>query len=799
MPPVAPLQFGKSPEAIVSTLKEAEAAGTLSLGIVESAIFAANDRGDWALVMEIYGAYAKQHLYSAERCEKSGFFEKLLTIMMKCGGQVHITLLVNDAYSAGCAPKDSTLTFILEELSKKGELSIMTAILDQVSRFKGAVVSNRAYMALLNACDRAKAYDAMLDLYYSKMDCSMLDFVAVGVLLKACDRLRRSDAAVEVLEALLDTYAADERHFGAMPESIAERVTAILVRDGAGELAVRMLLQLELWQRGGDDGDGGDDEAVAQDGGDGMNEEDLIGIVGKLISTYEASHDLGRDSEARGDRGTYLNIAYEDLDPVEKGTIQLLGTDNAMEEEREPSQEVDEEARRERAQEAEFKAAFGLVLELNAAPVCSQRIYAGVIAALSKAGRAEECRRLLESYVSRGGQPSEEMFTSSIYAHRYSQNVAAAGEILASLKEARSTDVTIASYNAFLLVLSVSGELAGRQEGLLREIDEAGLHLNRESYTALIMGASPSQRSALWREMVVGKAIVPTIASVKEVLKHADGDLSLEILAYLWALPSPEKTVAPKASSKDVRSRRRARGGPPVRVGARVKAPSKPKGPLRWEAAKQAQAHAQAQTGEQRQLVRPRYEIQKLQPSVEICNLALASLAAEHRSEDCLALLNRMRGKEIEPSPRSYRTAVASFSEQSSDWTSAIQLLIQVQSRALLGGCLAPALRAAVRSCRNGGRWDLIKKLLAQASLAERFQLAPSMVEDAVLAAFHEGEDEAWLRSTLKRRRTANEGEEEPVLCPESLVGQGQSEGLRGFLAKASIDVQIIQGRHNVD
>ena len=268
--------------------------------------------------------------------------------------------------------------------------------------------------------------------------------------------------------------------------------------------------------------------------------------------------------------------------------------------------------------------------------------------------------------------------------------------MLSSLKEAPETDLTIASYNALLLVLGVCGELPSQKERFLAEIRERGLQLNRESYTALIMGtADSSQRSALWREMVEHRGITPTIASVKEVLRVSDGNTSLEILDYLWSLPPQEKTIAPKVASthKYRRSRIRATRRSPVHGNRHP--PAKQQQPVKWESAKQQQGHPQESLEEQgrgprRQLVRPRWEIQRPQPSVEVCNLALASLAAENRSEDCLALINRMRAHEMEPTPRSYRTAVSSFSEESSDWTSAIQLLIQVQAKCM-SSCLGRA------------------------------------------------------------------------------------------------------------
>lgn len=776
----------KGEDPTVSQLKQAESAGSLSLELVERTIFKVARNGsnnNWCLIMEIYGRFAKGALSSVlDHNVKSSFYEKLLTIMMKCNGQVHLFLLLSDALGQGIVPTDSTLTYLLLALSEKGEISIMTAIIDQVSRFEGAVVSNKAFMALLNACERTGSYDTMLELYYSKMEPTMIDFVAVGILLKACNKLRRPEAAVDIFEGLLDAYSADGRFFEEIPSSVIERVMAILVKDGAGELAVRVLLQLEMWQEGAAniDDTGDDDDKEDYD----LSEKDLINIVSKLITSYESreNHAGAEVSEKASAHDTFLHVSYEDLDVIERGTIQLLGTDaeNLSSDHEEPEKDNPD-------MEAEFEATLRMLIEMNRAPLASHRVYAGAVSALSKSGRAVECKALLDSYIARGGEPTEEMYTSTIYAHRYSRNMTAAEEILQALKQSSGIDVTIASFNAFLLAHAASGTLPNHRKRVLTEIREMGLHLTRESYTALIMGAGSSERSALWREMVHEKGITPTIASVKEVLKMSSGDMALEILQYLWTLPSPPKVI--KASKKDYSSRLRQgrRNGP---RGAVWNTPTSTRGadrhqksaPPKWQTIKQQQQQRTEEDGYQRSLVRPRWEVQKLQPSVEIVNLALSSLAAENRTEDVLLLINRMREKEIEPTLKSYRLALVAFSHDSADWRSAIQLLIQMQTKGMVAG-LSKALMVAVSCCRQGQRYDLIKKLTAQACLSDRFYVSPAMVEHIVLAGFHL-DDSSWLTSTLARRRPLKEGEEEPVLCLNSLVGgrEERCEALESFI-----------------
>ena len=86
----------------------------------------------------------------------------------------------------------------------------------------------------------------------------------------------------------------------------------------------------------------------------------------------------------------------------------------------------------------------------------------------------------------------------------------------------------------------------------------------------------------------------------------------------------------------------------------------------------------------------------------------------------------------------------------------------------------------------------MTRKLLVQASLADRFQLAPAMVEDVVLTAFHTGGDVAWLQGLMRRRRAVHQGEEQPALHPEIMVGKERSAGRREFHSKAAIDVQVV-------
>ena len=130
-------------DSIMDHLQQAERQGNLTLNLVLRSILkvaSLEDGNKWCLMMEIYGRFAKGALSLVDNHSvKSMFYEKLLTSMMKSGGQVHLFLLISDALGHGIIPTESTLTYLLLELSAKGEISIMIAIIDQVSRFEGIV------------------------------------------------------------------------------------------------------------------------------------------------------------------------------------------------------------------------------------------------------------------------------------------------------------------------------------------------------------------------------------------------------------------------------------------------------------------------------------------------------------------------------------------------------------------------------------------------------------------------------------------------------------------------------------
>ena len=148
-----------------------------------------------------------------------GIYSRTLsTLVSSGGGGADALQLVYEALENGHILSDTVISSVVIQLSKRGELPSILAILDQLSRYEGISVSNVAMMALLVSCDRSKQYDKMLEMYYTRMQPSMLDWAAVGLLLKACKHQRRADTALEILEAVFDAYVLDNEFLSAVPE-----------------------------------------------------------------------------------------------------------------------------------------------------------------------------------------------------------------------------------------------------------------------------------------------------------------------------------------------------------------------------------------------------------------------------------------------------------------------------------------------------------------------------------------------------------------------------------------------------
>ena len=69
---------------------------------------------------------------------------------------------------AGVVPSENTTNNVLMELSRKGSYKVAISILDRLYRYK-IPVSKPALNSLFNACDKAGAYDRMIEIFATKV------------------------------------------------------------------------------------------------------------------------------------------------------------------------------------------------------------------------------------------------------------------------------------------------------------------------------------------------------------------------------------------------------------------------------------------------------------------------------------------------------------------------------------------------------------------------------------------------------------------------------------------------------
>ena len=65
-------------------------------------------------------------------------------------------------------PSENTTNNVLMELSRKGSYKVAISILDRLYRYK-IPVSKPALNSLFNACDKAGAYDRMIEIFATKV------------------------------------------------------------------------------------------------------------------------------------------------------------------------------------------------------------------------------------------------------------------------------------------------------------------------------------------------------------------------------------------------------------------------------------------------------------------------------------------------------------------------------------------------------------------------------------------------------------------------------------------------------
>ena len=213
----------------------------------------------------------------------------------------------------------------------------------------------------------------------------------------------------------------------------------------------------------------------------------------------------------------------------------------------------------------DFKENFQALLAMTSNPSQFTGLYAALISLLAANRYAEETPQLLQSFTERQGIPTTDMYTSAIYAQKFSGNYRVAEELLETLRltsiaaprkkitaiAGRSKDVnsvrsplnparmTIAPCNALLAVYSASKAPSERRKRLLTDIANLNLEWDRYTYTAIFLGLQNKTKVIhLWHQLSSENRVDPSYVSVIKVLNaclfSGDGICAMDVLTYLW-------------------------------------------------------------------------------------------------------------------------------------------------------------------------------------------------------------------------------------------------------------------------
>lgn len=618
----------------------------------------------WEKIGQGEGAPGGKHVF-----QKSASLDKLPSVVYgqalitfaRGGAEAQTYLLVCEMLESGVTPSSLTLDNVFLELSRGGAFAVMLSIREQLERFR-VPISDMALNALLNACDKAGAYQKSVDIFTDKtLTAAQLDTIGLGVLIKACDKTLRPDVAVLALLSVGERMPLDA--------AIYERVFAVLVKSGAGDLATHLVYELEQQQQ--HDAPSGQMSSLKQ----------------RLLQTLDSGQDVSMPSSGQ------IDVVVEEDDAVLEiieGIMETTFSAVAIEKfaRMRSFKEIQDMVEEEGGGVDKYSITEGsddrmddLLRLQSCPPLVSQRLYSALIASLSKAGRATDAFRVLKSYIQRGGNASSEMFVSAIYAWRHSRNPDGAdmvmeyfrdhvvgGKSVPSEKMGQTTGIPLEAYNALLIVYAVSRVLPFRQEAVLAEMRLAGMEWDSHTFTALLMGNHGNEREdvlGLWKQMVQ-HGVEPSVAAVFEVIKASlvtkRGRVALDLLTMLWD-KEPGKPKLPGGSS-----------GAPV-------------------------------------------------PDLPMCTLTLLALSRGGHCDDCMQLLTIMRDKGINPSPSCYGIVLSAL-EKAAEWKHAINVILQMHQRGLRVD--AKNVNAALGACSRASQWEMILKLSDQLPTLTRHNFVPN-------------------------------------------------------------------------
>lgn len=639
----------------------------------------------------------KGTLVSLEKLPSVVYGQALVTFA-KGGAEAQSFQLVCDMLEEGVVPTPLTLDNIFMELSKGGSFHVMLAIIEQLQRYR-ILVSNAALNALLNACEKAGAYQKIVDVYSTQLSTIQLDEIGVGQVIKACDKLNRPDMAVHALLSAID--AGLLLHKAEALKELQDRTFAVIVKSGAADLATRLILQMELYHgeqtagaflgqvstthkdrvrddlkknglqettapgappskvKEGEDNDKDDQVlAIIEEIIDYIPEladpnsmsQEIIGkaIIGQIMTAHVPHENEQTSSPSRSTSSSSKWNYYDGMMGSENPTIDSFAS-------------------------VGFDGKLDEIVSLTHTPLVDIRYYNALVAALTKSGRALEAFRVLESYIRRGGVAKADMFTSAIYAWRYTRDARSAEKVMDLYKtQSPNTRIPIEAYNALLVVCAVSKQDEGaaeRRSKILAEMEASRLTWSSHTYTALLMGQNDRENVLVLWEQLISEGKTPSVAAVIEVLKAAvmtmKGVAAMELLRYLWS------RLDDASSSKDSVN---VKGSVPV-------------------------------------------------PDLSMCSLALLALGREGETGQMMVLLAEMRERGINPSPSCCSTTLSAL-EKAGEWKHAVNLLLLMQRQGLKID--AKTVNAALGACSRAGQWDMIVKLYDQMPTLTRNSFVPN-------------------------------------------------------------------------
>jgi len=382
------------------------------------------------------------------------------------------------------------------------------------------------------------------------------------------------------------------------------------------------------------------------------------------------------------------------------------------------------------------------------------------VAALARAGRAQEAELLLKSFLARRRRPSSsatgtytepgaeaeeetevvKMFTSAIAGWRRARVPEAANRLVSlwhqhsqhehqsqpqAQQQRNSRTPTssnappgapLSTLNAQLLVHAVSepspASIATRDD-ILSDLERRGLLWDCHTFTALMMGEQDREAVLLLWRVSTGRPGDPARAAAATALREK----GLKVPVGVLGAPGPVPTTASVAEA--------------LKAAVMTKRGSEALAVLRFLWANQGPASVPPSLNPSLgpdAVGRPAAGSSKGSlpvPDLPMCSLAVAALGREgaEASPLLMELFDDMRQHGIVPTPACYCAALASL-DRAGQWRHAVTLLLQMQRQGLRVD--TRAVNYVLSACSRAGEFDMILKLHQQMPALSRGAYVPN-------------------------------------------------------------------------